>query len=196
MKLIVATHNKGKTKEFRALFAPFYDEIADLNDLNVGGEADETGSTFSENAKIKAVFASEFAQDCDIISDDSGLCVEALKGEPGVFSARYAGLGATDADNRKKLLKALEGEQNRKAYFESCLYMLRQNKKDLTATGRTEGTITQEERGEKNFGYDSIFYSPELNMTFGEAEMLLKNTVSHRARAITAIVEQLKKEKN
>lgn len=192
MKLLVATHNKGKTKEFRALFCEFYSEIADLNDLNIIVEAEEKGKTFLENAKIKASFAQQFAQGYDVIADDSGLCVDALGGAPSIFSARYAGKNATDAHNRKKLLKALDGEINRKAYFESCLYMVRQNGKDLVAFGRTEGIITQEERGKKNFGYDSIFYSPELKMTFGEADIALKNTVSHRARAIKALLEQLK----
>lgn len=194
MKLIVATNNAHKLKEIKSILGGEFEEILSLKEAGAELKAEENGSTFEENAIIKArgVRASSMA----VLADDSGLCVEVLGGAPGVKSARYASEGeenADDASNRRKLLKEMEGKEERKAKF-VCAVALLWGEELYTAEGETEGRILTDERGERGFGYDSIFYSDELGKSFGEAEEEEKNGVSHRGRALKKLLEKLKKD--
>lgn len=194
MKLIVATNNAHKLKEIKSILGGEFEEILSLKEAGADLKAEENGSTFEENAIIKArgVEASSMA----VLADDSGLCVEVLGGAPGVKSARYASEGeenADDASNRRKLLKEMEGKEERKAKF-VCAVALLWGEELYTAEGETEGRILTDERGERGFGYDSIFYSDELGKSFGEAEEEEKNGVSHRGRALKKLLEKLKKD--
>ena len=194
MKLIVATNNAHKLKEIKSILGGEFEEILSLKEAGAELKAEENGSTFEENAIIKArgVGASSMA----VLADDSGLCVEVLGGAPGVKSARYASEGeenANDASNRRKLLKEMEGKEERKAKF-VCAVALLWGEELYTAEGETEGRILTDERGERGFGYDSIFYSDELGKSFGEAEEEEKNGVSHRGRALKKLLEKLKKD--
>jgi XTP/dITP diphosphohydrolase len=194
MKLIVATNNAHKLKEIKSILGGEFEEILSLKEAGAELKAEENGSTFEENAIIKArgVGASSMA----VLADDSGLCVEVLGGAPGVKSARYASEGeenADDASNRRKLLKEMEGKEERKAKF-VCAVALLWGEELYTAEGETEGRILTDERGERGFGYDSIFYSDELGKSFGEAEEEEKNGVSHRGRALKKLLEKLKKD--
>lgn len=194
MKLIVATNNAHKLKEIKSILGGEFEEILSLKEAGGELKAEENGSTFEENAIIKArgVGTSSMA----VLADDSGLCVEVLGGAPGVKSARYASEGeenADDASNRRKLLKEMEGKEERKAKF-VCAVALLWGEELYTAEGETEGRILTDERGERGFGYDSIFYSDELGKSFGEAEEEEKNGVSHRGRALKKLLEKLKKD--
>lgn len=194
MKLIVATNNAHKLKEIKSILGGEFEEILSLKEAGAELKAEENGSTFEENAIIKArgVGTSSMA----VLADDSGLCVEVLGGAPGVKSARYASEGeenADDASNRRKLLKEMEGKEERKAKF-VCAVALVSGEELYTAEGETEGRILTDEKGERGFGYDSIFYSDELGKSFGEAEEEEKNGVSHRGRALKKLLEKLKKD--
>ena len=149
-------------------------------------------SSFAENSLIKARAVGEFLKKkgdvANVIADDSGLCVDALNGEPGIYSARYSE-SHNDKSNREKLLRNLQNETNRKAYFNCTLVELFPDGRYLIAEGKTFGKITTQEIGDTSFGYDCLFFSDELNKTFGEATSQEKNNVSHRKKAI----ENLKK---
>ena len=194
MKLIVATNNAHKLKEIKSILGGEFEEILSLKEAGAELKAEENGSTFEENAIIKARGAG--ASRMAVLAEDSGLCVEVLGGAPGVKSARYASEGeenADDASNRRKLLKEMEGKEERKAKF-VCAVALLWGEELYTAEGETEGRILTDERGERGFGYDSIFYSDELGKSFGEAEEEEKNGVSHRGRALKKLLEKLKKD--
>ena len=190
-KLILASNNKHKIKEFNEVLTDY--EILSLNDIGFYEDIVEDGVTFSDNALIKCKAVFDYCKknnyDYDIISDDSGLCCEALDGEPGVHSARYAG-NHNDQANRDKLRKELK-DKDRKAYFVCFICLFKNNDDYKFFEGRSYGEIIDEERGSTEFGYDSIFYSTELNKTFGEATSDEKNSVSHRGRAIEKLKEVL-----
>ena len=190
-KLILASNNKHKIKEFNEVLTDY--EILSLNDIGFTEDIIEDGETFADNALIKCRAVSDYCKknnyNYDIISDDSGLCCGALNGEPGIHSARYAG-NHNDQANRDKLRIKLK-DKNRDAYF-VCFICLYKNDNDYKFfEGRSYGEIIDEERGSTEFGYDSIFYSTELNKTFGEASSDEKNSVSHRGRAIEKLKEVL-----
>lgn len=190
-KLILASNNKHKIKEFNEVLTTY--EILSLNDIGFTEDIIEDGVSFADNALIKCRAVSDYCKknnyNYDIISDDSGLCCEALNGEPGIHSARYAG-NHNDQANRDKLRIELK-DKDRKAYF-VCFICLYKNDNDYKFfEGRSYGEIIDEERGSTEFGYDSIFYSTELNKTFGEASSDEKNSVSHRGRAIEKLKEVL-----
>jgi XTP/dITP diphosphohydrolase len=189
-KIILASNNKHKISEFRSIFSDF--EILSLSDIGFFEDIDENGTTFVENSLIKARAVSSFLKKngivANVIADDSGLCVDALNGEPGIYSARYSE-SHNDKSNREKLLENLKNETNRNAHFNCTLVELFPNGKYLVAEGKTYGLITTEEIGDTSFGYDCLFFSTDLNKTFGEATSEEKNSVSHRGRAI----EKLKK---
>lgn len=193
-RLVLASNNKNKIREFREIFKDR--EILSLNDIGYFDEIEETGETFLENALIKASSISKYLKNknifCDVIADDSGLCVESLNGEPGVYSARYAGLHGDDTRNRQKLLNELKDKENRKAYFVCNIVLYKPDDNYINVEGRTYGTIADEERGSKTFGYDCLFLSDDLHKTFGEATSLEKNKVSHRARALEKLLEVYK----
>ena len=177
MKFVIATHNRGKIVEFKRMLEPMGIEVvtAELS------EPEETGTTFEENAFIKAEAACR-ETGLPAVADDSGLCVDHLGGEPGIYSARFSGEG--DAANRRLLLKRLEGIVGRKAYFESAVCLCMPDGKTYFGEGRTHGRILQEEIGENGFGYDCLFYSDDLKKSFGLASAEEKNSVSHRYRAL------------
>lgn len=192
-KIILASNNKHKIEEFREMFPDC--EVLALKEIGFTDDIVEDGKTFEENSLIKAQAVMKFlkkkGENASVIADDSGLCVIALNGEPGINSARYSG-DHDDAKNRKKLLEKLSGCKERKAYFNCTLVELYPSGDYLVAVGNTWGEITEEERGDNSFGYDCLFFSDELGKTFGEATSEEKNSVSHRGRAI----EKLKKMQN
>ena len=190
--LVVATGNKHKLQEIQAIFKDV--RVVSAREAGYTGDPEETGATFEENAIIKARAAAE-ALNLPALADDSGLCVAALGGAPGIYSARYAGGHGDDKKNREKLLAELGDEKNRAAYFRSAAALCfpqSMGGKTVTATGDTHGRILTREEGENGFGYDCLFYSDDLCKSFGVASAEEKNAVSHRFRALTALKEKLK----
>lgn len=189
--IVVASGNRGKLREIAAIFGGF--EIVSMREAGFSGEIEENGSTFEENACIKARAVSQ-ALGCMALADDSGLCVDALGGAPGVYSARYS--GGDSKDNISLLLKNLQkaeesGDRDRTAHFSCAVALVFPDGREITAEGRTYGYITKEELGTSGFGYDPVFFSTELGKTFAQASEEEKNSVSHRARALRALEEKL-----
>ena len=192
--LVVATGNKHKLQEIQAIFKDV--RVISAREAGYLGDPEETGATFEENAIIKARAAAD-ALNLPALADDSGLCVAALGGAPGIYSARYAGGHGNDKKNREKLLAELGDEKNRAAYFRSAAALCfpqSMGGKTVTATGDTHGRILTREEGENGFGYDCLFYSDDLCKSFGVASAEEKNAVAHRFRALTALKEKLKSE--
>lgn len=188
-KIVVASGNANKIREIKQIFSDT--EIIPMQSLGFDGDIPETGETFKENAEIKAKFIAE--KFCvPALADDSGLCVDALGGAPGVYSARFSGGG--DEENRRLLLKKLENENNRSAHFTSavCLYLPDGTK--YFGEGETHGQILFKDTGSNGFGYDCIFYSDDLKKSFGIASAEEKNRVSHRYRALCDLAAKLKKD--
>lgn len=190
--IVLATRNQGKVKEFQELLEGYPVDLKSLNDFGPIPEVVEDGATFDDNAYKKALFTAK-ALGIPAIADDSGLVVEALDGAPGVQSARYSGDNATDQDNIAKLLQELAGRENRQAAFECVISIAVPSGAALTYEGRCQGVITEEPRGEGGFGYDPVFYSPELGKTLAEAEPAEKNRVSHRGMALAEIRNEFDK---
>ncbi len=188
-RLLIATNNAGKVLELKAIMGGFYDELVSLKDIGLDLHTVEDGDTFEANAVKKAREAAE-AAGCDALADDSGLCVEALGGAPGVYSARYAGEDATDEANNVKLLTAMEGITDRRAKFVSVVALV-SGDTVTTAYGEVNGVITLAPAGGGGFGYDPLFYVPELGQTFAEIPAELKYSLSHRARAFEALRDKL-----
>lgn len=191
MKIIAATGNAGKIKEIKKIFSDVNLEILSMGEIGIDIEIEEDGTTFEENALIKARTISKLTGEI-ALADDSGLCVDAMGGAPGIYSARYAGADATDAQRIEKLLDEIKGEENRKAKFVSVIAMVFPDGKELTADGEVHGQIAQKVYGEGGFGYDPVFISDELGKTFGEATPEEKNSISHRARALNRMYEMIK----
>ena len=192
-KLIVATGNAHKLKEIKEIF-PFY-EVISQKEAGFDEDVEETGTTFEENAVIKAAAAAK-ALGHPTIADDSGICVEALGGAPGIFSARYSGGHGNDKKNREKLLRDLLGETNRRAYFKSAVALCYPSGEKIVVEGRTYGHILEQEDGEGGFGYDPLFFSDDLQKSFGRATPEEKNAVSHRYRALQNLLLALSKRAN
>ncbi|MCB2183253.1 MAG: XTP/dITP diphosphatase [Desulfobulbaceae bacterium] len=192
MTIVLATGNKGKLAEIQELLKDFPVELKSLNDFGPIPEVIEDGKTFDDNAYKKASFTAK-ALGIPAIADDSGLVVDALGGAPGVYSARYAGPNATDQDNIDKLLAELKGETNRKAAFECVISIAVPSGPALTYEGRCEGEIIDTPQGDGGFGYDPVFYSPQLSKTFAEAGMAEKNQISHRGKALTDMAAEFDK---
>ncbi|KPK28055.1 MAG: Non-canonical purine NTP pyrophosphatase [Desulfobacterales bacterium SG8_35_2] len=190
--IVLATRNAGKAKEFQQLLKDFPVEIKNLNHFGPIPEVEEDGATFDDNAYKKASFAAKVLG-LPAIADDSGLVVDALGGAPGVKSARYAGEDAGDEENIKKLLKAMEGENNRHAAFECVISIAVPSGPALTYEGRCEGEITLHPKGVSGFGYDPVFYCPEYGKTFAELTSVEKNRVSHRGKALAQVVQEFDK---
>lgn len=180
-RLVVASGNAHKLREIAEIFTQF--EVVSQKQMGFDEEVEETGATFAENALIKARAACK-ALGCMALADDSGLCVDALGGAPGVYSARYCGHHGSDAENRKVLLQNLQGVSDRKAHFTSAIALVYPDGKELLAEGATYGVILEKEDGEGGFGYDSLFFSDDLQKSFGIASSDEKNAVSHRFRAL------------
>lgn len=184
-KLIIATNNQGKVREIKEIFQGIYDEVLSLKDAGICIDVEEDGHTFSENSAKKAVEVSKLVN-CDVIADDSGICVDGLNGAPGVYSARYSPEG-TDEANRAALIAAVTplDPKDRTARFHCAITIANHGEVVFSCEETCDtGTILLEERGENGFGYDSLFYMESLGKTFAEIDPALKNSMSHRARAL------------
>jgi XTP/dITP diphosphohydrolase len=183
LQLVIATSNKGKTAEIRELLKGFPLEVKNLDDFGPIPPVVEDGLTFEENAYKKASFTARVLG-LPALADDSGLCVQALGGAPGVFSARYAGENATDENRCEALLSEMKGKSDRNAAFECVLSLAVPTGAALTYAARCEGRIAEKPSGTKGFGYDPIFFYPPLNKTFAQLTPAEKNRVSHRGKAL------------
>ena len=190
--IVLATRNKGKTREITALLKDFPVEIKNLDDFGPIPEVIEDGKTFDDNAYKKASFTSRILG-YPAMADDSGLCVEALGGAPGIFSARYAGENATDQDNVKKVLEDLKGQKNRNASFKCVISIAVPTGAALTYEGECKGIIIDKPAGANGFGYDPVFFYPELNKTFAQLTIDQKAGVSHRGQALREIADEMDK---
>lgn len=184
-EVLIATNNLGKKKDFEALFNPLGIKVLTLNDLETPIDVEETGTTFEENAILKAETVAQLLGKT-VIADDSGLEIDALAGAPGVYSARYAGSGSTDDENIDKALQALEGapETARTARFRCVLAIAGPNRETMVFSGQCAGIITTQRQGDNGFGYDPIFYVPTKNRTMAELTPAEKSEISHRGAAL------------
>ena len=189
-KAVLATRNKGKVKEFSELLLGVVANVVSLDDLEDPPEVVEDGETFKDNALKKARAICEYSG-LPALADDSGLEVDALGGRPGVYSARYAGAGASDSDNYEKLLEELGDDPDRRARFVCVLALVFPDGKEITSEGECPGMITDGPRGEGGFGYDPVFYVPGKAKTMAELPPEVKNELSHRARAVRNLIEIL-----
>lgn len=190
-RIVLATGNKGKVAEFSSLFAQYHVEVAAQSEFLVSDVA-ETGTTFVENAIIKARHAARETK-LPAIADDSGLVIDALQGAPGIYSARYCGQHGNDVGNYEKVLAELEGQSNRDARFLCVLVFMRyaNDPTPIICQGEWQGTITAAPSGSGGFGYDPIFYLPEHNCTAAELDKVLKNAESHRGKALKQLMNAL-----
>lgn len=193
---VLASHNAHKLAEIRAILADEFDKVLSLKDVGIEVDIDETGTTFEQNAYIKAKAIADLLPGYAVVADDSGLCVPCLGGAPGVYSARYAGEVCDDHANNRLLLHNLHEREktlplDRNAYFVSAVVLLFPDGRYISGEGRVDGTILDEYRGKGGFGYDPLFLCTELNKTFAEATASEKNSVSHRARALAALKRKL-----
>ena len=194
VRLLVATHNKGKLREYKALLQDLPVTLTYLDEVGIHEDVPETGKTFAENA-IQKARAYAAMSGLLTLADDSGLEVDALGGAPGVHSARYAGPGATDEDRIQKLLRELDGvpPDKRTARFRCVIAVATPEGQVYTADGAVEGVIIDTPRGSHGFGYDPVFFLPERGKTMAELPPEEKNRISHRARAAEAIKPVLKR---
>lgn len=190
-RLFAATSNAGKVREFALAGTELSGcEIAPLPNFRELPTVEETGATFEDNARIKAVHYSGFTNDL-VFAEDSGLSVDALGGAPGVYSARFSGIGASDAENNALLLERLRGVSNRSARFVCVIALARQGRVLATFEESVEGEILEEPRGANGFGYDPLFYHPPSGCTTAELAPSAKLAISHRGRAIRALAAWL-----
>jgi len=192
IRIVVATTNPGKAREIAQILAGLPIEVESLIAYPGIPDIEETGSTFTENALIKARHTSRWAGSL-ALADDSGLEVDALGGQPGILSSRFAGLGATDAQRNEKLLSLLRDtpDENRTARFRCVAALVSPSGMESVFDGVCEGLIAREPRGENGFGYDPLFFVPELGKTMAELPPEVKNRISHRAKAIAAAREAI-----
>lgn len=188
MKMIIATNNAHKVIEFKRILEPLGYQVISLKEAGISIEVEETGETFAENATLKANAVYHLAR-MPVIADDSGLCVEALDGAPGVYSARYGGEGLDDQGRNLLLLKNMEGITNRKAKFVCAIVLVQENGEVQAFLGESPGEIGFEERGEYRFGYDPVFVVN--GQTFAEMPPEEKDRLSHRGRASELLLEYL-----
>ncbi len=190
-RFVLATHNPGKLAEMKAILSGLGVEVISPAEAGIEVDVEETGATFAENAmlKAKAICA---AAGLPAIADDSGLCVNALNGGPGVYSARYGGEGLDDAGRRRLLLQNLRGQTTRAAHFTCAVACAFPNGDTLEAEGRCDGAIAFAPLGEGGFGYDPVFLIPEKGKTFGQIGPEEKSKISHRGKALAAFAEKLR----
>ncbi len=190
MRIYCATGNPGKLREFRLTGELLGIDVAPLENLKALEAPEETGATFEENACLKAVYYSRFASG-PLFADDSGLAVDALGGEPGVYSARYAGEGAADAANNALLLERMANVEDRSARFVCVIALAEAGVVKATFRGEVAGTILHAAHGPGGFGYDPLFYFPQYGCSFGEVDGAKKFSVSHRGVALRKMLEYL-----
>ena len=193
-RLVLASNNFGKLRELKAILGDIFD-VYSMREMGINVDVEENGETFEENALIKAEALMKLTG-CATLSDDSGLCVDALGGRPGVHSARYCGVHGDDEANNQLLLRELENtpDEERTAHYGAAVALCRPGHAPIITYGKCEGRILRAYRGEGGFGYDPLFYSDDLGMTFAEADPDVKNGVSHRARAIRLLLDKLEAE--
>ncbi|EGQ3739597.1 XTP/dITP diphosphatase [Staphylococcus pseudintermedius] len=179
--IVIASSNQGKINDFKVIFSE--DNVIGINEMIEDFDVEETGTTFEENARLKSEAAAKLLN-ATVIADDSGLEVAALNGEPGVYSARYAGVQKSDEANIEKVLKGLENEENRAARFVCVISMTTATGETTTFKGTVEGEITLSQIGENGFGYDPIFLIPERQKTMAQLTAEEKSEISHRRKAI------------
>ncbi|MCQ2556696.1 MAG: XTP/dITP diphosphatase [Ligilactobacillus sp.] len=190
-EIVIATKNQGKAREYAAMFAPLGIKVKTLADVKDAPEIVEDGQTFTENALKKAQTLSDFLQ-MPVLADDSGLVVDALNGEPGIYSARYAGDHDDDKNNEKLLANLAEvADDKRTAHFHCSVVVTSPIKDPLVVEGDAYGKILHAKRGKAGFGYDPLFFYPELGKTFAELSQDEKNEVSHRGLALRKLMTQL-----
>ena len=189
-KFVLATHNPGKLKEMSSILSRFGVEVVSPKELGITVDVEETGTTFAENAMLKAKTICA-AAGLPAIADDSGLCVDALNGGPGVYSARYGGEGLDDKGRYTLLLNSMRGQATRAAHFTCSIACAFPNGDTLTAEGQVQGTIAFAPMGEGGFGYDPVFFVPEKAKTFGQLTAEEKSAISHRGRALESFVGKL-----
>lgn len=187
MKLVIASHNAGKVREIGELLAPWRVEVISAATLGLA-EPDETGSTFAANAELKALAAAQAAQ-LPALADDSGLVVDALNGDPGIYSARWAGPTKDFTLAMSKILDGLQGKTDRSARFICALSLAWPDGRIQTFEGKVEGTIAQTPTGSQGFGYDPIFIPSGSSLTFGQFDPQAKHAISHRADAFNQLVK-------
>ena len=190
MKFVLATHNPGKLREMGEILSSFGVEVVSPADVGITVDVEETGTTFAENAMLKAR-AICAASGLPAIADDSGLCVDALNGAPGVYSARYGGEGLDDTGRYRLLLENMRGQTPRTAKFVSVITCCFPNGDVLSARGECPGTIAFAPMGEGGFGYDPVFFIPSLKKTFAQLSPEEKNAISHRGKALEAFQVKL-----
>ncbi|MBW0761388.1 XTP/dITP diphosphatase [Mammaliicoccus lentus] len=186
--IIIASNNKGKIEDFKAIFPKA--NVIGISEIAPDFDVEETGTTFEENAILKSETASK-ALNKIVIADDSGLSVEALYGEPGIYSARYAGEPKDDQANIEKLLSNLKDKENKNAEFICAIAVSEPGKDTVTYVGKVQGEIIDEQRGENGFGYDPIFFVPSLDKTMAELTVAEKSAISHRGNAIKLMNEDI-----
>jgi XTP/dITP diphosphohydrolase len=189
-KFVLATHNPGKLKEMSAILSGLGVEVVSPKDIGITVDVEETGTTFAENAMLKAKAICK-AANLPAIADDSGLCVDALNGGPGVYSARYGGEGLDDRGRYTLLLNSMRGQTTRAAHFTCSVACAFPNGDTLTAEGQVDGTIAFAPMGEGGFGYDPVFFYPPLARTFGQLTAEEKSGISHRGKALAEFSEKL-----
>ena len=198
MKLLIASNNAHKTREIREILGSCFEEILSMRDAGIEADVVEDGETFADNARKKAEEILALSGYEAVLADDSGLCVDALGGAPGVYSARFAGEGHDDAANNIKLMEVLRDvpAEKRTARFTSCICLARKGRPSLLAQGFAEGLIAFAPSGDNGFGYDPYFFYPPLGKTFAELSSEEKNRVSHRRAALDKMRMLLEAEQN
>ena len=199
-KLILATNNKNKVNEIKKILKNFNLEILTLKDLSIDIDVEENGTSFGENALIKAKAIAQILLKMNygkflVMADDSGLEVDYLNGAPGIYSARYSGIHGDDESNNEKLLKELEGVpfEKRSARFKCSIAIISESGENKVVSGAAEGFILDKPAGKSGFGYDPLFYYPELKKTFAELTSEEKNEISHRAKALINLKNEMGK---
>ena len=191
MKFVLASQNKHKLAEMQSILSAQGVEVVMESDLELHVEVEETGETFAENAMIKARAVME-ASGLPAIADDSGVCVDALQGAPGVYSARYGGPELDDVGRYRLLLNVMQGQTNRAAHFTSAIACIFPNGDTIEAEGECPGTIAFAPMGDGGFGYDPVFFLPQLKKTYAQLTPEEKAAVSHRGKALAVFEEKLK----
>lgn len=194
-RLIVASNNAHKIKEIKEILKGIPLEVISLREAGVDADVEETGSTFLENAFLKAKGIWSMVDDAMVLADDSGLSVEVLGGAPGIYSARFAGEHGNDRKNNEKLLGLLAGKegQERRASFVCAMVLVTEDGREIDVEGRIDGIVAEAERGSNGFGYDPVFYLEEYGKTFAEMDSDTKNRISHRANALSKLKLELQK---
>ena len=193
MKLIIASNNAHKLTEMKAILSPFFDDVQSMREAGIEHETVEDGQTFMENAVKKAKELAEISGQA-AIADDSGICVDALDGAPGIYSARFSGVHGDDKANNRLLLEKLEGVENRAAHYTCAIALCWPDGKMLTAEDYLFGEIAHDEKGTGGFGYDPLFLLPERGLRTAELGPGEKNAISHRGKALRRLVKLLEEQ--